>query len=122
MTARTVDLVADAERTAAQLLRPVGSRWVHVQAVAATAEILRPAVRAEDGDILVAAAWLHDVGYAPELSTTGFHPLDGARYLDAEGFPSRVVHLVAHHSGALYEARERGLEGELGAYPCEEGR
>jgi hypothetical protein len=31
----------------------------------------------------VAAAWLHDIGYAPAIaeSGTGFHPLDGARYL-----------------------------------------
>ncbi len=30
---------------------------------------------------LVAAAYLHDIGYAPELAITGFHPLDGARHL-----------------------------------------
>ena len=29
-------------------------------------------------DDLVAAAWLHDIGYAPGLVQTGFHPLDGA--------------------------------------------
>jgi hypothetical protein len=29
--------------------------------------------------MLVAAAILHDVGYAPDLATTGFHPLDAAR-------------------------------------------
>ena len=25
-----------------------------------------------------AAAWLHDLGYAPDIRDTGFHPLDGA--------------------------------------------
>jgi hypothetical protein len=28
----------------------------------------------EDGEMLIAAAVLHDVGYAPDLSRTGFHP------------------------------------------------
>ena len=40
-------------------------------------------------DDLVAAAWLHDIGYAPELVETGFHPLDGARYLRREGLMNR---------------------------------
>ncbi len=62
------------------------------------------------------AAWLHDVGYAPELSHTGFHPLDGARFLRAHGWPSAVVNLVAHHSGARFEAAERGLSAELAEY------
>ena len=30
---------------------------------------------------MTAAAWLHDIGYAPAVDDTGFHPLDGARYL-----------------------------------------
>jgi HD superfamily phosphodiesterase len=32
-------------------------------------------------DLLEAAAWLHDIGYSPEIAVSGFHPLDGARYL-----------------------------------------
>lgn len=43
-----------------------------------------------DRDLLVAAAWLHDIGYAPELRDTGFHPLDGARHLEALGAPARA--------------------------------
>jgi hypothetical protein len=42
-------------------------------------------------EVLVAAAWVHDIGYAPELLATGFHPLDGARYLTGLGVPERVV-------------------------------
>jgi HD superfamily phosphodiesterase len=30
---------------------------------------------------VVTAAWLHDIGLAPDLRDTGFHPLDGARFL-----------------------------------------
>jgi hypothetical protein len=46
-----------------------------------------------DRDVLVAAAWLHDVGYAPELAVTGFHPLDGAQHLEAAGFGRRIAAL-----------------------------
>lgn len=73
-----------------------------------------------DHSLLVAAAWLHDVGYAPDLQDSGFHPLDGARYLREEGFPERVVNLVAHHSGARFEAAERGLEAELAEFELED--
>jgi hypothetical protein len=53
---------------------------------------------------LVAAAWLHDIGYAPAIAHTGFHPLDGALYLAGSGWPDRVVMLVAHHSHAALVA------------------
>ncbi len=63
--------------------------------------------------MLIAAAWLHDVGYAPGVAASGFHPLDGARALRRLGVDPRVVALVAHHSCALVEADERGLADEL---------
>jgi putative nucleotidyltransferase with HDIG domain len=88
-------------------------RWVHVQAVAAKADRIASAVADDDRDVLVAAGWLHDIGYAAALSATGFHPLDGARWLRGQGFDARVVTLVANHSAALIEATERGLAGEL---------
>lgn len=59
------------------------------------------------------AAWLHDVGYAPSLAQTGFHRVDGARFLRARGVPEVVVALVAHHTGAVFEAEQRGLDVEL---------
>jgi hypothetical protein len=69
-----------------------------------------------DSGLLQAAAVLHDVGYAPRLATTGFHPLDGARFLrDAHGGDERLVRLVANHSFALLEAEERGLRETLEA-------
>ena len=62
-----------------------------------------------------AAAWLHDIGYAPGLAVTGFHPLDGARYLrDARQADAMLCRLVAHHSCAIIEAGERGLADVLG--------
>ncbi|GAA4968844.1 HD domain-containing protein [Kineococcus glutinatus] len=50
-------------------------RWQHSQAVAATAADYAARLRL-DPDVVAAAAWLHDVGYAPPLVDTGFHPLD----------------------------------------------
>ena len=87
-------------------------RWRHVRAVAAQAERLSGLVGGS-GELLVAAAWLHDIGYAPSLVVSGFHPLDGARFLREEGADDRLASLVAHHSCAVHEARVRGLDGVL---------
>src|SRR6266516_4956738 len=84
-------------------------RWSHVQGVAARARTLKPPLGA-DAELLVAAAWLHDIGYLPELAATGLHSLDGARYLrDAQHAEPLLRRLVAHHSCAVIEAEERGL-------------
>jgi predicted hydrolase (HD superfamily) len=105
-----------AEATARSLLEhPLPRRWAHTQGVAATARTLAPVLGA-DGDLLTAAAWLHDIGYAPGVAGTGFHPLDGARHLrDAEGASGMLCRLVAHHSCAVNEAAERGLACDLTA-------
>ncbi|KOX39433.1 HD domain-containing protein [Streptomyces ardesiacus] len=115
-----LDTPHGAAELAKSLLPPLGNRWLHTRAVAARASEASAAVSEEDRDLLVAAAWLHDIGYAPELRDTGFHPLDGARHLEALGAPSRLVRLVAHHSGAVYEAEQRGLSAELDAYERED--
>lgn len=116
-------LVTQAEGLARQLLPPLKRRWEHVQAVAGRADELRRSV-ADLGEaaehLLVAAAWLHDIGYAPEVDVTGFHPLDGARYLERLGYFRQLVCLVAHHSGARFEAEERGLYAELAAFELED--
>lgn len=83
-------------------------RWQHVQAVAETASRVG-ATLFDDSDDLVSAAWLHDIGYARRVAKTSFHALDGARYLHGLGIDPVVCSLVAHHSGALFEASERGL-------------
>ena len=113
-------LIDTAAALAELLLAPLGSRWLHVQAVAKRAADLSITVPAGGRDELIAAAWLHDIGYAPEVARTGFHPLDGARYLLDAGWPSPVVNLVAHHSGARYEAAERGLADLLGTFPFDD--
>ncbi|KAF4405528.1 HD domain-containing protein [Streptomyces lycii] len=116
----TLDTPQGAADLAESLLPPLGNRWLHTQAVAARAQEATAAVSEDDRDLLVAAAWLHDIGYAPELRETGFHPLDGARHLESLGAPSRLVRLVAHHSGAVYEAEQRGLSAELAVYERED--
>lgn len=114
-------LVEDARALAERFVAPLGRRWQHVQAVAARAGQLVDVVPGSDRDVLVASAWLHDIGYSPEIGHTRFHPLDGARYLREQGWPEQLVHLVAHHSGSRFEAEERGLADELAAFPFEDG-
>jgi len=83
--------------------------WAHVQGVAARARTLKPSLGA-DADLIEAAAWLHDIGYLPELAVTGMHGLDGARYVrDIQHAEPLLCRLVAHHSCAVIEAEERGL-------------
>ncbi|MFC8272185.1 HD domain-containing protein [Streptomyces sp. NPDC057271] len=99
----------------AELSTVLPRRWAHSQGVARRSFGLTR-VLGDDADLLSAAAVLHDVGYAPRLAVTGFHPLDGARFLrDAHGADERLVRLVANHSFALLEAEERGLREELAA-------
>lgn len=95
-------------------------RWAHVQGVAKRARELRP-MSGSDADLLESAAVLHDVGYAPDIAHTGFHPLDGASFLQTIDAPVRLVHLVAHHSYAALEAELRGLSEELAEYEDERG-
>ena len=107
-----------AENHAGDLLRPIGRRWRHAQAVAETARDRANGMAPEDADVLVAAAFLHDIGYAPELTATRFHPLDGATHLRALGH-ERLAGLVAHHTRARHEARLRGLESALSEFDDE---
>ncbi|MFC9791761.1 HD domain-containing protein [Streptomyces sp. NPDC127584] len=108
VAARWARQVAEAE-----LGKALPRRWAHTQGVAARAVEVGQ-VLGNDRALLTAAAALHDIGYAPRLVKTGFHPLDGARFLrDEHGADERLVRLVANHSFALMEAEERGLRDEL---------
>jgi hypothetical protein len=89
------------------------SRWVHTRAVAARAGQAAGVLPIAHRPLLLAAAWLHDIGYSPLLKeamtatavgVSGFHPLDGARYLTVHGWPRPLAALVAHHSGAIHVA------------------
>jgi HD superfamily phosphodiesterase len=71
--------------------------------------------------LLIAAAWLHDIEYAPELRDTGSHPIDGARHLHSIGWPPAICNLMAHHSKARYIAQALNLDRELHANPFSAG-
>lgn len=107
--------VVEARRLAAERLSSLGSRWAHVQAVGFLAQGLKDAGLVEE--VVVAAAWLHDIGYAPNLRVSGFHSLDGARFLRDLGAPNALVALVARHTGAEFEAAQRGLIDDLYTLP-----
>ncbi|MFJ8336043.1 HD domain-containing protein [Streptomyces sp. NPDC094437] len=101
------------------LAEPLPRRWRHCLGVAERARTIA-LVLDQDADLLEAAAVLHDIGYAPDLAKTGFHPLDGARYLrDVVDADARVVNLVAHHSCSWLEADARGMRDELEEFPHE---
>lgn len=110
-----------ARREAEARLAGQPRRLAHVRGVAAAAQRLSRRFDADTADCLVAAAWLHDIGYAPSVRRTGFHPLDGAVFVRSAGFGELVASLVAFHTGAHVEASERGVSG-LSAFavpPCD---
>jgi len=120
---RPVDMPAQ-ERTwavseAVRLLSALDARWRHVRGVVAQAEFVAPTLPADERAWLVAAAYLHDIGYAAELVRTGSHAIDGALWLRARG-RERLARLVAHHSGARFEAAVRGLTAWMAAFEREE--
>ena len=109
-----------AEDVARSLLEePLPRRWAHTQGVAATARGLAP-VLGPDADLVTAAAWLHDIGYAPDVAATGFHPLDGARHLrDAEGSERDAV--PAGRPPLVRDQRGRSSVGWPASWPRSSG-
>jgi HD domain len=106
---------ASPQRIATQLLGDVGTRLPHSRRVAQQSSMVSDFLDDRWSSAILDAAWLHDIGHSPALTSSGFHSLDGARWLRAEGFSEETCSLVAWHTGAIHEARERGLEGELRA-------
>ena len=104
---------ATAEDLARELLARLPDRLAHTEGVARKAEEAAVVFEPDEAADLVAAAWLHDIGYAPWLVGIKMHALDGGWFLQERHFPERVCQLVGHHSGARFEARERGLLDRL---------
>jgi|ERR1019366_548583 hypothetical protein len=103
---------------ASSLLSPLGNRWLHVQGVVRQAQWVSKIFDKDNQVMLIAAAYLHDIGYAPQLQKIGFHPLDGAYFLQSCN-QERLASLVAYHSEAQFEAKLRGLESMLEQFPRE---
>jgi HD domain len=100
-------------------MEPLEARWRHVVGVVAQAERVAAMLPADERPWLIAAAYVHDIGYAPELVATGMHAIDGALWLRARG-RERLARLVAHHSGARFEATVRGLGMAMAVFQCED--
>jgi putative nucleotidyltransferase with HDIG domain len=109
-------LIPEARDLVGRILEEDPERLHHSAGVAARAQALLATVPPSAAETLVAAAWLHDIGYGSQLRESGFHPLDGARYLRREGWPEAVCDLVAHHSGSRFVARVRGLDDRLSEF------
>jgi hypothetical protein len=101
------------EDLARELLARMPDRLAHTEGVARKAEEAAVVFEPDEAAGLVAAAWLHDIGYSPGLVGIRMHALDGGWFLQSRHYPERVCQLVAHHSGARFEARERGLLSRL---------
>ncbi|GGD12605.1 HD domain-containing protein [Nocardioides daphniae] len=112
--------VAECRELAEESLDEMPARWKHVRAVAELVDSWSR--KGLVSDVVVKAAWLHDVGYSRRVIRTGMHALDGARYLDLHGLDAEVIALVAHHTGAWAEAEERGLTGQLAVFDAPEER
>ncbi len=89
-------------------------RWIRLQRVAALAGNLAETIitNPTDGETLVKAAWLHDIGRSPQLAKTGLYSLDGAVFLEENG-EHKLALLVANHSFSKEEAALRGLSEEM---------
>lgn len=104
-------IAPDAARDlASSLLAESARRRAHDLAAGELCDRVARSARVDDRTLAsaAAAAYLHDVGYAEPLKQTGFHPLDGARYLRSRGWDV-LARLVAHHSQAHLQAAILGL-------------
>ena len=113
--------VAQAQEIAGDLLGEQGTRLAHVRTAGAVAGRLAILFSPDDAQLLAVAATLHDIGYSPRIAHTGFHPLDGALFLVAQGFPERLAGLVAHHSLAAMTAGAHGVHDLEERFPRQEG-
>jgi len=94
-------------------------RYEHSRGVAQRSARMAQLVRlpADERRLLLAAAWLHDIGYA---LSPDFHPVVGARALRHAGHEP-LARLVAHHSGAAERARMLGLSDITDEFPVPTG-
>lgn len=102
-------------RTLESLFADHRPRLEHMREAASFAQDLADSFRlsAEHGALLTRAALLHDVGYAPALRRFGYHPLDGALFLEERAEHPWIVEGVLRHSWA---GRKAGLDVEVSAH------
>ncbi len=61
-------------------------------------------------DLAECAALLHDIGYWKPIALTGFHPIDGARFLEQQQ-ESELAKLIVGHSCSPEEGELSGFPG-----------
>ncbi|MFD5089906.1 HD domain-containing protein [Amycolatopsis thailandensis] len=91
-TARAYSLPEWARLAAQHLLAgALPRRWAHTQGVARRAGEIGYLFPPDEREVLLAAAWLHDIGYAPPLSTPGSIRWTGHGSSSAAGCPTGSV-------------------------------
>lgn len=98
-----------------KLAKQLPKRWSHVCGVAAKAADYSQKMHLtrEETSQLISSAWLHDIGYSPDISQPyNWHPLDGAYFLK-ELDQNELACLVAWHSTAPEEAELLSLSNEI---------
>ena len=114
-------IIVAARSLAASLLRDQPQRFRHVEGAARAAAHVTARIPDLPRGPVIAAAWLHDIGYAADLRVTGFHPLDGALFLDDGGWDSEIVRLVAHHSHSRLLAPYYDADSRLSRFAITQG-
>jgi HD superfamily phosphodiesterase len=113
------DLIKWASEHATHYISSLGNRWLHVQGVVEQALRVGEIFDEEERSYLIAAAYVHDIGYAPELKQTGLHSIDGARWLRSHS-QERLASLTAYHSGTWFQAQLHGFLPDLEQFPREQ--
>ncbi len=114
-----VPQVVEASLLVAELFGPDSPRYHHMRGAARFAGEAARVLAPDDADLVTAAVWLHDIGYA--VPHHGFHSVDGAEFLLRAGWPPRLAALVAHHSFAAVVAPAAGMTEPLARFPDEGG-
>jgi HD superfamily phosphodiesterase len=70
------ELIQASRELVGRMLEKDPKRLRHSAAVADRAQAYAATVARSEADSLIAAAWLHDIGYSVRVRDTGFHPLD----------------------------------------------
>ncbi len=114
MDSQLIRYARDASQTALASQAPLA--WERSARAAALADNAVTILDRPRGEIIIAAAWLHGIGEASAARRTNFAPVDGALHLLSEGWPTPVVHLVAHQAQARLVAPAYGATEEIALF------
>lgn len=101
---------------AEMLLSSASWRWANTKQVVRHATWASAGVRPEQRELLVAAAYLHDIGSSAAIAESDCAALEGARHLRLQGL-HELSRLVAHHTPARTFAISSAQLRDLARYP-----